>query len=226
MKTTFTIISALIWSLLLPCLSAPPHLAVVKRKSSGGAPAPTYIIEENCEGAGTPSGWSNTGGTPDWDYTATVLQGSESLELSTADITEYAISDASDLWAYCMFRAPDVTPTSTISIIGIRAGATPVAAARLNTDGTLTVYCNGADSSKTVTALADNTTYHIWLHMVKSGTCTVAFSTDGTKPTSGNQFQSRTGGTGTITKIDFRNPGGQAFFDRLLLSAEEIPSSP
>jgi hypothetical protein len=39
--------------------------------------APTYIVDEDCEGVGTPSNWTDTG-SPDWDSTVVVLEGSES----------------------------------------------------------------------------------------------------------------------------------------------------
>lgn len=75
----------------------------------------TYLVEENCEGTGTPSGWKDAG-TVDWDYTTTVLRGSQSLAINgdySNSIVSY--SAQSQLGIFFRFRC-DSLPASNINI--------------------------------------------------------------------------------------------------------------
>jgi hypothetical protein len=55
----------------LPSTALPPYQPV------------GLLVNEDCEGIGTPSGWTDLVGTPNWDYTTTPLDGSQSLYLPT-----------------------------------------------------------------------------------------------------------------------------------------------
>lgn len=48
----------------------------------GGPPASSSLLYEDAEGTGTPSGWVDTG-TVNWDYTTTVLAGSQSFSIAS-----------------------------------------------------------------------------------------------------------------------------------------------
>ena len=50
--------------------------SVIARKNAGSASS--YLIEENFEGTGTPTGWAVLAGTPDFGYTTTVIDGTKS----------------------------------------------------------------------------------------------------------------------------------------------------
>lgn len=60
-------------------LGDPAFVSGLTQPAAGASPS--YLIEETFEGSGLPSGWtdSSTGGTRDFDYTTTVLEGTESF---------------------------------------------------------------------------------------------------------------------------------------------------
>ena len=100
MKTTLTILSAFIWS-LLPCLAFPPHLMVVAKKVS--APAPDWYLSQTFEGTGAETGWTDSG-TVDWDESVIVGSGAQSLELAVAADTSYTVDSSADYHMVFKFR--------------------------------------------------------------------------------------------------------------------------
>ena len=189
------------------------------------AAAASYdLVEENCEGVGTPSGWTNSG-SPNWDYTATVLQGSESC-LQTAGSSSYdTFTAVGTAYGYALIRVGTL-PGSTITICGFRATDDSARAlVRMNTSGQISIFANGSDSSFTVDSMSTGVTYHLWWNFIASGACDVGFSTDGTKPTSGNKFVTKTGGSGTVGRYSIYGTTN-VIFDRMLASTTAIGNSP
>lgn len=181
------------------------------------------LVEENVEGTGTPSGWIDSG-SPNWDYTSVVLQGSQSLQCSSGQSTYKTFTGSTTVHAYSLFRIPSSIPGSTTTYHAIRDSAgTALATFRVNSSGQMIVFANGSESTPTVDALSANTTYHVWCLFTSGGTCSVAFSTDGTKPTSGNAYTFKTGGSGTAARLQL-NP--VAIYDRILASTTAIGNSP
>lgn len=190
-----------------------------------GAAAASYdLVEENCEGTGTPSGWTNSG-SPNWDYTTVVLQGTESVLCSSGASSYKTFTGNTTVHAYCKFRIPTSLPGSTSTFLAIRdSGGSALALMRVNATGNLGVFANGSDSASfTVDAISANTDYHAWLTFTSAGTCSIAFSTDGTKPTSGNAYTSKTGGSGTAARLQIN---AVAIYDRILASTTSIGNSP
>jgi len=189
--------------------------------------SPAYIVNETCEGTGTPSGWTDAN-APNWDYTTTALQGSQSLNLTASSISSYkTFTDASSLDVYFLFRT-DTLPGSASSMAALRTSAdSALCIFRVNATGQVTVFANGADSTACATTMSINTTYHVWLTWNASGTCSVAFSTDGVRPTSGNQFTSKTGGSGNAGRLRFgTGASGVTIYDRILVLAGTIGNNP
>lgn len=163
----------------------------------------SYLIDQDFEGAGYDNGetWTEAGaGTIDEDYTGTVLDGTQSLQLagtSAAANTSSTFGNQSEVWMYALFRLVNL-PGSTENIINLRTtGGADCYIARINTSGQLTV-ANGPTAT-CVTTVSTGTTYHIWCYY-KTGTganaiLNVAFSTTGIRPTSGNNFAQVTTGT-------------------------------
>jgi hypothetical protein len=208
-------------------LQSPGFVGQLSKKNT--AVATSYLLEENCEGAGTPAGWGDAG-TPDWDYTTTILQGSHSIDLGTGDSTGATISDGSPLYVYFLFRMRASLPASATQVFGLRtSGDSALCLFRIGTDagsrGKITVFANGSDSTATVTAMSTSTTYHCWMTWAASGTCSAAFSTDGVRPTSGDQFTSKTGGTGAVDKLVLAASFG-AIYDRILIDDAQIGDNP
>lgn len=192
--------------------------------STAGGGGVTYdLVDESAEGTGTPSGWTN-GGSPNWDYTTTILQGTHSVLCGSGATSYYTFASQSTAYGYCLFRIPTSLPGSVTTYCGFRASDTSArASVRVNASGQVTIFANGSDSTACVATMSANTTYHVWWSYTASGTCTVAFSTDGVRPTSGDNFTSKTGGAGTCERYVI-NP--IAIYDRMLASTSQIGNSP
>jgi hypothetical protein len=83
--------------------------------------------------------------------------------------------------------------------------------------------------------MSTGTTYHVWVHYVKgSGSnaqSSVGFSTDGTRPTSGNKFTSYSNGTETADadNVRFMEEGGsnaRAIIDKVRVDDATIGDNP
>ena len=197
--------------------------------NAGGA---TYdLISENAEGSGTPTTpvvWTDTGGSVNWDYTTTVLEGAHSVRISAGSSTSAPIGSRTEAHGYCLLQFTSL-PATTASVFGFRAADTsPRALFRVNPTGNVAVYTQSGtpgDSAFTTDALAINTTYHIWVTWLASGLCTAAFSTDGIKPTSGTaKFVSRTGGTGVASVLNAA--GSSLTVDKFRASTTPIGDNP
>lgn len=184
------------------------------------------LVEENCEGSGTPSGWTDTG-TPNWDYTVSVGEGSHSVLCSSGQSSYKTFAGNTTVHAHVLFRIPNSMPGATVTLAAIRdSGGSALALLRVNATGNVAVYANGSDSTFTVDAVAHSTWYHGWITFVSGGTCTAAFASQasgGTKPTSGNAFASKTGGTGTAARLQINSA---TIYDRILASTTAIGNNP
>lgn len=181
---------------------SPTELAGLSRESSGGG-GTSYLLSQDCEGTSTPSGWTNLSGSPNWDYTSTVLAGSQSLRLAAGAQVYYTVAGQTMLEQYSLLRVESL-PGSETTLGGIRdSSATALAVARMMSDGTVTVFAQGASSSPTVAAMAANTTYHIWVSFTSGGSASVAFSTDGTRPTTGDNYQYKAAASATAARVTF-----------------------
>lgn len=185
--------------------------------AAGGGGFTADLFDEDCEGTGLPSGWT---GTANWDYTTTVIEGTKSLLCNGTD-TSYAISETT-VETYCLLRFLAI-PGGTSSIFSVR-GSSIGAIFRINSSGAVSCYANGSDSTATVSTMTTGVNYHCWLRFVSGGTCSAAFSTDGTRPTSGNNYASKTGLSTTATII--RHETIQHIADRIIGHTGTIPSNP
>jgi hypothetical protein len=196
------------------------------------APATTYIINEDCEGANAPSGWFDNM-TPDWDNTdATVLAGSQQWYKSTgSDARSYfEFSDGDSFTAVLMFKIADATPANVRSLCGWRdsTGAT-LAVARLNTTGTLAIYTDGSNSTATTDALSDNTAYYIKMRWTEAGTASIEFATSFAFTGSGTKYTSKSTSftTTDCTRFYLGTTTGTTdawYFDNIQMSASDIPN--
>lgn len=191
--------------------------------TAGGGGISYDLVEENADGTGTPSGWVDSG-SPNWDYTTTVLQGTHSVLCSVSTSSYKSFASQSTVYGYTLFRIPTSLPAAVTTFGAFRATDLSARALfRVNASGQVTIFANGSDSTACVATMSANTTYHVWWSFTASGTCTVAFSTDGTRPTSGDNFTSKTGGAGTVERY-YINP--IAIYDRMLASTTQIGNSP
>lgn len=206
---------------ILLALSLMAQVVVDPYRFSSGI---TYLLEENCEGTGTPAGWTDSG-SPNWDSTATVLQGAQSFVNSGGSSTFYTFAGHTTVYGYCLIRVASL-PGSTVTMIGFRDGTgAALGLVRMNTAGNVSIFANGSDSTFTTDAMSTGVTYHLWFSFSSSGTCTVEFSTDGTRAGSGDKFTSKTGGSGTAAR--YAIAGTPSFVaDRFLADNVQIGNNP
>lgn len=198
-------------------------------RPKGGGAAASYLVEEDCEGTGTPSGWSDAA-SPDWDYTAVPLAGSHSLRMSgtTQRTTSGSFTATGDIWFYFLFRPQVIAGCAICSFVG------PAVSGELRSDGTLRIG-GSVNSAPTTDAMSVDTTYHVWMHYVKgtgaNALFSIAFSTSGTKPTAGNAFTSATTGSETAdcTQMRMQCEGvvsATVVFDKLRADDANIGDNP
>ncbi len=180
--------------------------------STVGAP---FLINENCEGTGTPATWTDVAGSPNWDYTTIPLSDAQSLYLSTATAAarvRVEWTDKTEIWWYFLLRLTNGTATaSSITSVSLVNGAGGVGTATglsINTTGHPRV-----GATPTTDAFIIDTTYHVWCHYLKgtgaNATLDVGFSTDGVRPTSGTKFAQETtnGSTTNAGRLTQGTPG-------------------
>lgn len=174
--------------------------------NTGGGGGTSYLVKQGFEGTGFDNGetWTKSGGTVNEDYTGIVLEGSQSLLIQAAAATAYAYADfaaQTTCEAYFLFRIETWPSTERfICKITDSGGTNTLASVGINATGKLSIR-SGASLAVTTDAVTVSTLTHVWVHYTKGAGAnavgTVAFSTDGTKPGSGNAFQQVTNSTAT-----------------------------
>jgi hypothetical protein len=198
-----------------------------------------YLLSENFEGTGYENvGWTETG-TPDEDYTATVLEGSQSLFLdASGSANQHAnsptVADQTEIWVYFLFRPVTFVSAGNANVIEIRNNTTTLFTMQVSSTGTLRL-AGSVNSLPTVGTMSVGTTYHVWLrYVVGTGANAIysgGFSTDGIRPISGNNFTQATTGTETNTANNVRllatgSNLTQWIFDKIRISATIIGDNP
>jgi hypothetical protein len=179
-----------------------PNYGSIMIPSHGYAMLPDPV-SQNCEGMGTPTGWTNSGATPNWDYTP-ALDGTQSLLLpstigTAGSSTKIDFGDRPEVWVNFKLRLT-ATPQGTNTIGGLAPNGISILSQlfQINKNGSLNRLSFGG--AQTAAGVLPNTTYNVWLHYRKgtgsNGIVDIAFSTSATKPTSGSQFAQSTTYTG------------------------------
>jgi hypothetical protein len=191
--------------LSLPCAAQEIFPGPIMRTIAAAGGGATYLVDQDFEGAGYDNGetWTEAGsGTKDEDYTGTVLDGSQSLRIAQSSqnaTTQTTFTANDEVWVYALFR-PVSIPASTQTILEVKNNTTSLVQLRHPGDGHLRVQ--GSTTATTVGLVSAGTTYHIWLRYVKgtgaNAIASIGFSTDGTRPTSGNNFAQFTTGDATL----------------------------
>ena len=181
---------------------------LVKAAAGGGA---TYLVQENFEGSNSGydlTGWTGVN-TPDPDYTTVHLEGAESLRVSSyGGAWNSFTSDGATNFAYCLVRLVGVPVNPQTSILSLRDASGVMtcqirgSSATADTQIALRVLSGAADHSTTL-LLDTNVTYHCWFSHSTTGWYEIAFSTDGTKPTTGLYYLNTDGSTEQDGRVYF-----------------------
>jgi Pectate lyase superfamily protein len=226
-----------------PGVSTPTPTATASPAATPTA-TPSYLVNEDFEGTGVPSGWFR-GGSADFDYTGSPLDGSQSLRCVGATNDYGEVTQASgllnnaELWF--KFRIKVTTlPSTGYQLIAMFADADEayIYALYLTTGGNLLVFdgVGGAIAETTVDALSAGTVYDIWGHYKKgtglNGVCEVSFATaGGARPNVGNAWAGGTNGHETTNAISFYSGtkppdrGTIALFDNVQITATDVFST-
>jgi len=193
---------------------------------SGGSP--TYLLTEGFEGTGFENtGWTKTG-TPNENYTTTVLDGAQSLNCSGAQHIRRNFQYSTSFNLY--FRARWNTWSDYVNVVYWDNSSWGTTAA-LFADNNRFELIHGGASALGTTALNANITYHVWVEWTRgtgsNGTMKLFVSTTGVKPATPEA--SITTGSGTATERMYLGPtsaGPNVIFDRILVDDVPIGSNP
>jgi len=197
-------------------------------------PYAQYEFSETFDVAGYDNaGWSETG-TVDEDYTTTVLEGAQSLYI--ADGTAYTVYTLSGSYSECyvhfMYRVDDATPASQEVVFMMRADAVAQLYISQRTTGVWRIY-NTVSAANGTNALANNTTYHVWLYY-RAGTgansiSRLWFSTGKTKPAIAEVEITDGSATASINNIlpyNDTDANQNRIFDQIIFDESDITSVP
>lgn len=200
------------------------HSAVARKKAQS-----TYLVEQDCEGTGTPPGWVN--GTGSWEYSTAPapLAGSESFGGSATTQAYKTFANTSDCWVYCRYNLSSLTPQDYM--ISLSNATTYVARIRYVSGGVLRALdAGGVIGASAGGTLVVNTTYHVWMHYIAgtgSDSQTIVYrSTDGIR---GTAVASISTGKATLpaNRVTLQiTTGATAIFDTIRVSASEIGDNP
>jgi len=197
-------------------------LSAVARKSVAGG---SLLIDEDCEGTGTPSGWTDTGSV-DWDEAVTVLAGSKSLKIpnsASAIYTEYSFTGGSSRYLKMLIRI-DNSPGGIRDVASFR-DSSGSEIARLENQNNNFKIVHGSTSSGTA-AFSDDTLYYVWLEYTagsgSDGVLDFYFATTDSKP--GSADLSITTGTSTSDCARLRL-GGESFANAMFYDNIQVSES-
>lgn len=234
MRTLTNALGAIVPALVLALAPCNPAATVVVGQPPGGGGGPTYLLEENFEGTGAPSGWTDNSGTPDYDDSTTSpgpLQGGESLFLASGeDAWSVTFTGQSSIEVH--FRFSLGAPSGHEEIFKmLDSGGSGRLRIEYRSGGGLRVE-HGSTNGTTGTAVSTATLYYGWVDysiatgMGSNGTANLYYSTSPTKP--GSPESTLTTGTATddITQLSFIGPTNGVLFDRSLADDDTIGSNP
>jgi len=190
--------------------------------------SPTYLLTEGFEGAGFENtGWTKSG-TPNENYTTTILHGAQSLNCSGAQHIWRTFQYSTNFNLYFQVRWNAWSDYVNVVYWDNSNWGTTAA---LFADNNRFEIIHGGASALGSTALNPNITYHVWVEWTRgtgsNGTMKLFVSTSGTKPATPEA--SITGGTGLATQRMYLGPtssGPNVIFDRILVDDVPIGSNP
>lgn len=204
---------------------------------AGGGGDPTFIVDQDFEETGVPTEgdpdlWSCVVTICDWDESTVVLSGSESLELNNAGSgprgqVKFPAGE-SDIFIRIEFRVS--SSGNNNRMMSYRTGS-EIAWIEVNT----AALCinDGGGNHCTVSTLSIDTKYNVWMRYTagsgSDGFMSIAFTTSGTEPTSGNDYISLSDSPATASpdRLQFRLnslSGESYYFDEIKVADEPIGS--
>lgn len=201
------------------------------------ASAPTsYLVSEDCEGTGTPSGWTDTG-TVNWDDTYSYVEGAQSLQVNAATLN----SDSTVIWSSIagtthIFFATKRNSVTTTARLHTRLMSSGNIISQLSVSSSAWSLSHGSASTYVTITTSHTQWRYVWISFTPAssagandGVLTLTVSTNavktdgvsstintGTSELQPNQMRLGYSTTGSIVEN----------FDKIRISASEIGSNP
>jgi hypothetical protein len=205
----------------------------------------TFLINQGFEGTGFDNSeafwYPEANADEDFSTSGLSLDGSQCLELdATTTIASCRAYNAFTRKTACYFffkYRTKVLPTTVSTIARIEDGFDTLAICYILSSGALYVKNGSASAVQTTSTLSVDTTYYIWINYASgtgvNGVATVGFSSNGTRPTSGNNnYAECIDGTSTIgcrgINLSCERDGTnmKSYFDHVLVSETQIGDNP
>ncbi len=194
----------------------------------------TYLVQEDAEGTGSPTGWVNNG-TPNWDYTTTVLEGTQSWAASVNGDTSFIpFAPQTDCWVYLLEQQPTVLFTGSSRLLQLRDGSgVEIAGLRFLNTGAIRIYQGTATAASTGGYFTTSTVLSLWIHYIagsglgSNGVIELYISNSPVRPAS--PAVTVTAGTSTVPAEGFIMAGfgtGALVTDHIRVSSTSIGSNP
>jgi len=186
---------------------------------------------------GYPQNFNSQAGIVDWNQTGTnSIFGNSSAEFSGTAGIVYAGFDFSNINVTNMyvhiklkmsaigFGGGQISAFQLCAQPFILANSGQAANVNIQTDGGIKLF-NGSTTSESVGLMTSNVVYDIWMFYSTTATCWAAFSTDGSIPTSGNNYVSEAANhTLGVSGFNLTSPFNANFWiDNVIVSTNPIP---
>lgn len=191
--------------------------------------APSYLLNDSLDAAGTPSGWSVLGGSP-FGFTPAMSGFSYSAKITNAILFRTAsFAATSDIYVAAKVELKTGIGANVAKYIELQdAGTTGIARLSWNSQGKLTVKDSGSEVTFGTASLALDTPKYIKLHYIKgsgaNGTLTSWDSTDGTTWTKRAEKAGTSTGAADAVYVYCQGDsgGGSVLMNNLRVSTSDI----
>lgn len=202
---------------------------LAKKNTSTG---PTYLVEEDCEGTGTPAGWTNTG-TVNWDDASAPLEGSQSLSISAnysySTISFATIAGKAD--SYIVVNVSSLPASSVVLVYLLDGSSNIIGFVRLLSSGAVRIF-HGTANVTTASVVSAGVTAYIWYDFTPgtgaNGVANVYVSANTTKGSADGTVSTGTSTAG-VAKMRVGKDDASGFthtFDHIRLDDETIGDNP
>lgn len=193
-----------------------------------------YIVAQDFENAGIPSGWSDLGGCT-FHNTVSPLEGTGDLKVTGAGTNKgaYALSPlVSELWMVGLLKFT-ILPSAASAWFGVRSSSfANVCFLRVSSTGTVSCFNDsGAAFGTMASTIVAGTLYYCKIHY-KTGTgansiSSAELSTSGTWINSGSFYVSTTTGVSTTDagQLTCECNDGENRYDHIRMSATDLGNS-
>lgn len=186
----------------------------------------SYIVQQDFESAGTPSGWTSFSGSPTFHNTTSPLEGTgDLLETGTGVDAYVQFSAQTEIWAVFMFKANTYPASSTTTCTFDDSGFVhQMLLLQVNSSG-IKGLMNGTQFATSSGGVSNGQLYHVKMHYNPGTKVEIEFSTGDFLGNNGNglYISSTTSvPSQSVTDVEFQGAGGNTFqFDHVRISTTD-----